>query len=313
MMSFHGARRCPTIALALLALLAGPGCDAPNAGSAPAARATAAPRIIGLSAPATRFVVALGAGDQLVAVDEASARFWELDGVPVVELPAAYAMAADLILVPDLRTVELDPAHRSTADIARLVEFAPHDLEDAAALTRGLGAQLAGVAAATELERAFSRPIALVAEQADSADRPRVVGVVGVVELEPLTIAGGHSFETDLIEAGGGSSVTHGGEDTRLTITPDRWDELAPDLVIVATREVASRAERQRARSLIPARYPIGFFHFDRDTFWLQTPEAERMRDLISSAKRVDRVESDADSRRPDPKPKPADPIRQSD
>lgn len=243
----------------------------------------APPRVVSLSAGATRFVMALGATDRLVAVDPESALLPGLGHLPVLDLHGAQAVEPDVVLISPSTVADSDVAYELESGGVRLVEFAPHDLEELASLTRGIGAQLAGVAAATRFERAFSRPFAMVAGLSPGFDRLRVVAVV---DLDPLTVAGGHSFETDLIEIGGGTSATHGGEDTPIVMTSHHWEELAPDLVLITTGDLANPLDRTRARALVPERFPIEFFDFNRETFWLHAPEedAERMRLLISSA-----------------------------
>lgn len=260
--------------------------DAQESGSARQAQAIyrSSERVVALSPLATRFVVELGAGDQLVGIDAKSAALPGLGTLPIIDFGSARSVAPDLVLVSNLADL---PA-RAVADLestgARLVEFAPHDLEDVGALSRGLGAKLVGVASAAMFERRFSRPLALVADLSSPFDRLRVVAVV---HLDPLTLAGGHSFETDLIEIGGGSSVTHGGDDSRIVMTQTRWAEFEPDLVIMMTRDEAGPLERHSARAQIPDRFELEFFDYDPETFWLNEPEedAERMRALIARSR----------------------------
>jgi len=240
-----------------------------------------AQRIVSLSALATRFIFDLGVGDRLVGIDEDSAAWVGSKRLPIVDLGRSRSLAPDLVLLKSLADLDPRSVFDLEADGVRIVEFDPHDLEDVGALCRALGTQLVGVAAAAMFERRIMRPLALVGGASPPFGRLRVVAVV---DLDPLTLAGGHSFETDLIEIGGGTSLTHGGEESRIVMTPGRWRELEPDLVIVTSPEEATPAQRIRARALIPDRYRIEFFHFDRETFWLHAPEedAERMRALIA-------------------------------
>jgi ABC-type hemin transport system substrate-binding protein len=242
-------------------------------------------RIVSLSPLATHFVTELGAGRLLVGVDAESSALPALADLPVVDLDSAHNLAPDIVLIPDL--VAADDAAVRSLDLvgARLVEFAPHDFEDVFALCRGLGAHLVGVASATLFERRIARPLAIIGGISPPLGRVRVVAVVG---LEPLELAGGHSFQTDLIEIAGGTSVTHGGEESRIAMTPERWNEFSPDLVLVSTSVELSLARREVARSLIPDRFRVEFFAFDPETFWLREPEreAERLRVLIASYSR---------------------------
>lgn len=281
-----GAARLGRLLLSLALLLGFSGCeDSPGAETpreAPSLRSSSG-RIVSLSAPASRFVIELGAGDRLVGVDEESAALPSLGELPVVDLAAARALAPDLVLLSDLGDADPRAYSDLESDGVRLLEFAPHDLEEAGALSRGLGAQLVGVASASRFESRFSRPLALISGSSPPFDRLRVVAIV---DLDPLTLAGGHSFETDLIEIGGGSSITHGRDDSRIVMTQALWEEFEPDLVILTTRDEASPLERRVARTMVPERFALEFFDYDRETFWLHGPEeeAERMRALIARA-----------------------------
>jgi iron complex transport system substrate-binding protein len=243
-----------------------------------------AARIVSLSPLATRFLIELGVGHRLVGVDRKSSVARGVANLPIVELSSAGDLAPDLVLIPTLADADGLALRRLEAAGAQLVEFAPHDLEDVFALCRGLGAQLVGAASATLFERRIARPLALVGGASSSPNPPRVVAVVG---FEPLELAGGHSFETDLIEIAGGTSVTHGGEASRRLMTAEHWAEFAPDLVLVTTSEAPTLVEKANARALIPDGFRVEFFDFDRETFWLNKPEedAERLRVLVESVR----------------------------
>jgi ABC-type hemin transport system substrate-binding protein len=239
-------------------------------------------RIVSLSSLATRFVTELGVGHQIVGVDARSSALPGLSHLPIVDLESALQLAPDLVLVEELADPN-DPALQNLERVgAQLVEFAPHNLEDVSALCRELGTRLVGVASATLFERKFARPLAIVGGISPARERLRVVAVIG---LEPLELAGGHSFQTDLIEIAGGMSVTHGGEDVRIAMTSERWHEFSPELVLVTTSTELSRAEQETFRARIPQRFRIEFFAFDPETFWLDRPErdAERLRIIIAS------------------------------
>jgi ABC-type hemin transport system substrate-binding protein len=251
--------------------IAGPGSDSPMP--------RRARRIVSLSPLASRFVVALGVGDRLVAVDSGSVGEPGVPDRPTTRLEQAGAFEADLVLVPALPDDRATLAHLQASG-ARVVEFAPHDLEDVFALCRGVGGPLVGGEAAGQLERRIARPLSLVAGESPSEGRPRVLGLVSI---DPPEIAGGHSFETDLIEIAGGSSLTHGSEDLRRPIDPAELARLAPDLVVVMTSRPLGPAEEDRAFRLVGEVAPVEFFQFDRETFWLEEParDAKRLRAAI--------------------------------
>ena len=95
----------------------------------------------------------------------------------------------------------------------------------------------------------------------------------------PASRAGGHSFETDLVEVAGGESVTHGGEEVRVA-------RGLADLVVVATARALSRSERARASALL-SHWPVAVTRIDPDALWLGDARAsiETWVDLIDSAR----------------------------
>lgn len=238
-------------------------------------------RIVSLSPLASRFILALGVEDRLVGVDAESARRPEFADRSVVDIESANSLVPDLVLLPTSSLANEPALTRLESQGIRWVEFAPHDLEDVSGLCRTLARELVGPAASALFEREITRPLALVGGQSPPHGRLRVLGVV---DLDPVILAGGHSYETDLIEIGGGSSVTHGGDDSRILLEQGRWDRFAPDLVIAMKAEPWTPEERRMARARVPEEIALDFFSFDRESFWLEgaAQDAERMRILIS-------------------------------
>jgi ABC-type Fe3+-hydroxamate transport system substrate-binding protein len=276
-----GRPRCAIFGLAATALLAGWGCDREAPDPPPRdPRAATAARVVTLSPLAARFVVAIGARARLVGADPASTALPALAGLTAVDLDRAAALAPDLVLV----AAAPEPGNAGAAALARggsqLVEFAPHDLEDVAALVREVGAKLVGAEAAGRFEAAYSRPLAKIGAESRGEPRPRVVAVVS---FDPLVIAGGHSFETDLIEIAGGRSVTHPGVEPRLAIGADRWRELAPDLVLVIAPPPETEPGVRAVRNALPPGADLAFYSFD-PTFWIDASDepARRLRGEIA-------------------------------
>jgi ABC-type Fe3+-hydroxamate transport system substrate-binding protein len=221
----------------------------------------------------------------LVAVDEASSRVPGLEGIPVADLAAAARLGPDLVLV-DAAPDPGGAAARALAEQGTEVrEFAPHDLEDALVLARNLAERLAGAARASEFERRLTRPLAAIG--GESFGQPRL-RVVAVVSLDPLELAGGHSFETDLIEIAGATSVTHADELPRLAVREELWPELRPDLILVITRRELAPEERVAALAVLPSDPLVSFFVIESEHFWLEDAlePARRLRTLIVSASR---------------------------
>jgi ABC-type hemin transport system substrate-binding protein len=238
-----------------------------------------AERVVSLSPLASRFVVAIGAADRLVGVDAMSARRAELEGLPVVDASGAASLGPDLVLVSEGAALDAPLQQALQAQGAELVEFAPHDLQDVSDLCRRVGARLVGAANALRFETDFGRPLAEIGGASSGMPRPRVLAVVG---FGPLQLAGGHSFETDLIEIAGGSSVTHAGSEPRLEAGADQIAAYAPDLILAVRARAWTPAEQSAARAQLPHAARIEFFAFAPD-FWLDEPVgvAKRLRAVI--------------------------------
>jgi ABC-type Fe3+-hydroxamate transport system substrate-binding protein len=259
---------------------AGPGGDEVTTRPSPDARALARPSVVSLSPAATRFVLAIGAQELLVGVDEHSKALPGTEPLPTLNLATTRQLAPDLVLVSALTPQATSPPS-GVADI-EYVEFAPHDLEEVFDLTRSLGERLVGRAQATRFERSIARPLARVGGSSPRKERPRIAAVV---DLHPVRLAGGHSFATDLIEIAGGNSVTHGGEESTIVLEDMDWQRLAPDLVLVLTRENFEFAEREALKAALPPEYPVIFFLFDAELFWLDSPAetASRLQEVLAS------------------------------
>jgi ABC-type Fe3+-hydroxamate transport system substrate-binding protein len=242
-------------------------------------------RVVSTSPAASRFVLAIGAADLLVGVDAISGRIPELRGTPIVDLARAADLDPDLVLVPEIPP-EHDPAALALRDAAvDVVEFTPHDLEDAFDLCRVIGIRLVGGARAHRFEAELSRPLAAISGDSFGRLRPRVVAVVG---FDPVEIAGGHSFETDLIEMAGGTSVTHAQEQPRMSIAADGWSRLAPDLIWVVSPDEMTPEHQTAARERLPDDIAVSFFAADTEAVWLVDPvdTARRFRAVIEPVSR---------------------------
>ena len=232
-------------------------------------------RVVSLSPQASDLLGALGATHLLVGVDAASNRLQGLGALPIVDLASAGELAPDLVLVERLAAADASVREAQLSGEAEWVVFDPHDLEELLALSRELGERLVGVAATRIFERELTRPLARIAGASFGQPRLRVVAVTG---LDPVELAGGHSFETDPVEIAGGTSVTHGGEESRLGLPENGWSALAPDLILVFGRQELGSAQRRAARERLPKGYPVAFFVFDGGRFWLHDAEATALK-----------------------------------
>ena len=223
------------------------------------------PRVVSLSPIASDVLLSLGAADSLI---------------PAVDLAASADLEPDLVVVPPLLDDDQEIAQRLRAKGVDVIEFAPHDFDDAYRLCRLLGLHLGRADEASRFVSDHSRELALLSAASFGYQRPRVAAVVG---LAPLEIAGGHSFTTDLIEITGAESVTHGGDAFRVPMTPSELVAAAPDLVLVISATALSDAERSEARSLLDGVSPVAFMAFDQQHVWLYgaIDVARHLRELV--------------------------------
>jgi iron complex transport system substrate-binding protein len=251
----------------------------------PLAETSGPRRIVALSPQASRWVVAIGAGRRLVGVDAASSRLPAFAELPAVRWQEAAELEPDLVLVPVAPPGGDPTPERLHAQGGRWVEFAPHSLEDVWNLSRTLGVELVGAAEALRYETQLARPLALIGGSSFGRARPRVLAVTG---LDPLELAGGHSYETDLIEIAGGSSLTHGGSEPRLTVSAEQIAQYGADLLLVVSPAALTESEQRDARARLPRGARLVFFPLDRDFFWLGTPTepANQLRAVIEPLSR---------------------------
>jgi ABC-type Fe3+-hydroxamate transport system substrate-binding protein len=251
----------------------------------------------------TELVLALGHGERLVAVDAASEALPGARGVPVTEGARAGAYAPDLVLVP---TAEADAVRRA-APSALHIEVAPHNFDDAWALCQSIGAALGNEGDARRFVRETTRPLAELGVESFGKRRPRVAAVLA---LEPLEIAGGHSFETDLIELAGGESVSHGTEEPRLRWSAEQLAGAKAELIVIVTAQPHSPAERERISHLFAADPPVEFLVLDAERDWLTEalPAARRLRAWIERQSERKPWAPRSGSRRPSRKPLPLSP-----
>jgi ABC-type Fe3+-hydroxamate transport system substrate-binding protein len=283
--------RFATVVLSL-AMIA---CDAPELTpdrDVPSSKPEAPSRVVSLSPEASRLILALGAGNLVVAVDSESGALAAYRELPTTDLSGAEAFAPQLVLVP--RSREKQRAHEHDSLSLRgpsifervgsyeLVEIGPYDYEEAFALIRELGTRLIGSDRASEYEREISRELAEIGGSSRGRARPRVLAVTN---LTPLEFASSHSFATDLIEIAGGESLTHSLGDELLGKSFDEMENLAIELVLVVQPGTLDVEERERVRSKVPDTIPIEFFVFDAFNAWMvDGPEAaRRLRKIIES------------------------------
>ena len=281
---FKNGRTLLTVGIALFSALACWGCDlgAERKTTRPQSPAPAFPRVVSLSPTASQFLASLGAADRVIAVDPDSAALPEYAQTPVFNPDRHITDSPDWVLVS--RGESETSTRQWAGPETGVIEWDPQNLEDVYGLYRTLGASLLGPAEALRQEVRLARPLAAIG--GESFGQPRL-RTIAVTRLEPLELAGAHSFETDLIEIGGGESLTHThGDDTfRVATPPQRLAELAPELILVMTPEPLPREAQALALKELSPYGPVEFVHLDVKNFWLDSPveTARAMRDLIRS------------------------------
>ncbi len=208
-------------------------------------------RIVSLIPSATETIIALGAGDRLVArtefdTDPALAHLPEVSGGLTPSLEHL------MMLSPELVVAWPDNASRSvTARLGELgVEvYSPEiqDLADIYETTRGLGRTLGLETAADSLVAALQEELESLKRAVAGRERPSVFYVVW---LDPPATAGPGTYIHELIEIAGGRNV--------FSDAPAMWPQVSleevvrrqPDIVIL-TKGEASSPDPERLRSAV--------------------------------------------------------------
>lgn len=239
-----------------------------------AARRPPPEQLVSLSPIASALLVELGEAERLLMVDAESALLPGLEAhprLPHAELAAVEVvrrLAPDRVLVPEARPRTIERLRAAGLDV---LEVAVHDFDDGFALWRALGLELGREAEVHTRILEASRPLARLAIESYGRPRPRVAAIDS---LEPLELAGDHSFVGGLIEMAGGENVTHGWGERSLRLDLARLRALAPALIVRATSSPLSEVEREVVERTFHDVAPVVFVRFDPVGFF--TPTAER-------------------------------------
>jgi iron complex transport system substrate-binding protein len=219
-------RRCrpvPWRALALLPLLLG---------------AAGAPRLVSLNPSLTATVLALGAEQALVGVDEWSARQQpEVRDLPVVgglftpSLEAVVALEPDLVvLVPGVR--QRDVGDRLRALGIEVLELPNIALADLLASIERLGERLGRAEAAARRVAEIRAAWDAAARRSAGAARPRAVLVI---QREPLYVVGAGSFLDDMLRAAGAENTAGGFDEAYPRVALEWLIGAAPEVILDAS------------------------------------------------------------------------------
>jgi iron complex transport system substrate-binding protein len=237
----HRANVIAVFAVAAAAIAVA-GCGAERA---PRSDRAVARRVVTLTPSSTELVVALGARDRLVGVDEYSRAQAGVE-LPTVGDFLAPRIEAILGLAPDL--VVLDEVQRKTADklAAAGVRAIVLDIQGIADVRAGalevaaaLGDRAAGERVVGELDRALAE---LRRRAAARAARPRVLLVVDheLGGLRGLIASGPGSYLDELVALAGGDNVLAGAGQRYVKLAADRVIAAAPDVVVDVTHAASA-------------------------------------------------------------------------
>jgi iron complex transport system substrate-binding protein len=215
----RGKTACIALSIALL-------------GAAAAAEPAAVRRVVSLNPSLTAIALALGAREQLVGVDDYSARAPGAAGLPTVgglydpSLEAVIALAPDLVvLVPS--TEQRGFRERLTTLGVACLALDPVSFDDVLAAIAKLGATLGRERAAAARVDSIRRTRARVAAAAHPL--PVLRGVL-VLQRDPLFVAGAGTFVDDMLRTLGIENLA--------AAQPGRWPRLAREWLLAAGPEL---------------------------------------------------------------------------
>lgn len=228
-----------------LALAPGLACNAPDPDSPPP-EASSGP-ILSLSPLGTRALLALGIEDGIAVVDPESRALLPRALEPPHDPEAA---PPRLALVPPFFERLPPEVDAWLARAEHIVVVDLHDFDDARDLYDEIASALGDPARAEATRRRVADLLGPIGAKSSGPERPCVVVVV---DLDPLTLAGGHSFESNVLELLGAESATHDlSEDHRIAGDPETIRAAAPDLVLVSAEDPPTGALASLAADLAP-------------------------------------------------------------
>lgn len=214
-------RRCAAFFLTLLAFAL-----AASAGPAPQ-------RVVSLNPSLTAIAIALGAREQLVGVDDFSARqepavahLPRVGGLYDPSLEAVIALRPDLVVLVPSAEQRSFQEQLAALGIARFVAN-PVSYADVLATIAQLGAQLGREREAAA--RVAQLRMAIARAQGSSAGRPRVRALL-VLQRDPLFVAGAGSFVDDMLRAAGAENLAAG--------LPGAWPRGSREWLLAAQPEL---------------------------------------------------------------------------
>jgi len=192
-------------------------------------------RIVSVAPTPTEILFAVGAGDQVVGVDDYSDYPAEAAALPKVgsytlNIEAIIALDPDLIVASDL--VPLAQLEQLSDQGMPYVIFADRTLEDVFKTIRLAGVITGNVDEADELARSLEARVEAVTNKtlAEGVSKPKVY-----VEYYPMWTYGPGSFGDDLIVLAGGINIAHNTSSEYPQVSNEFLIAQDPDVIVYTT------------------------------------------------------------------------------
>jgi iron complex transport system substrate-binding protein len=251
---------CPAPATASGGVTPGPAANDPGApvrdDPAGPLRSGPARRVISLNPSLTRILLAVGAVDSLVGVDDWSRKTLpEVAGLPAVgglfnpSLEAAVALAPDLVvLVPSAEQREFRTRLRELG--LTVLELDPVGFDDVLETIETLGARVGHDAAAAARVAAIAAMRQRV--EAFARGRPRVRCVL-VLQRDPLFVAGRGSFVDEMLRMAGAENLAASFDEPWPRVAREWLIEAAPEVLLDSVSDAQPAAEYWARFPSLPA------------------------------------------------------------
>jgi ABC-type Fe3+-hydroxamate transport system substrate-binding protein len=246
---------------------------------------------VSLSPRGTRLLIRMGLEDRIIAADVESARLLDR-AVPRATGENLGRFDATVLLAEEDLNASWATTRDEIVERSSPVVIAPHNLMEALALYAELGILLGDIPSGLAASQSIGDPYASMSAAQMGRQTVRVAVMRGI---DPLMLAPGHGFETDLVEIAGGASLTHDEVGPSRSTTVAELRSMNPDLIIVSTDETSSASEQAALVSMVES-IPVAFLPFDPDSLWLDDRGPEIARDwarAVDSVRRVQRSDED--------------------
>lgn len=263
-------------------------------------------RVLALAPNLTEILFAIGEGGRLVGASPADTHPPGLDSLPAfstypLDVEAVVALRPDLVLATDQINNPADAGALAEAGIPTYF-FRFDEIADVPRALRAVGALLGVEPAADSAATAFEERVQRLADRTASADRPRVLLLIGD---ETLFAFGDGSYTQRLIEAAGGESVTAGFAGEAVTLSEEFVLEAAPEVIVLALGPGYDAAELTRlhpAFASVPAVRSGRVYGMDPDLLLRPGPRLAEGAETLARLLRDDETRNRSDEDLPIPR-----------